>query len=85
MFNEEIKKALEQAIGMAWDEFKAEHPAQAGAFEMQFGDPVAIVVTELKKDATYDELLAKTEQETNIANIVKALAPIITNIVGMIL
>jgi hypothetical protein len=77
----EVKANFEAAIGIVWDDFKAEHPSQAETIELQFGNPIQLVCTKLEQGPEYDALVKQTAEETSIANIVKIVAPIAMNVI----
>lgn len=72
---QDARERLDDAVGMTWRNFAARHPSQATAIEAQVGNPVENAIKTLANDEAYAELMATTEAETNIGNIVHAIAP----------
>ena len=75
---------IQQAIGMAWDQFKASHPQQAMDVESEFGNGELIVglQQELAKDQAYQDLLKETNLEVTGAALAQAILPILENVVA---
>lgn len=80
-----VRAQLEEALGMMWTDYKSRHPHLASAVEIELGDPITVVVNKLDEGPEYQELLTQTEAESQIANVVKALAPIAEKILGIAL
>lgn len=79
----EQKQQVETAIGADWDDFKTYHPHQAQDIEERIGQPyITLVTTAL---AANPALEAATESETDFANIVKAVVPVVRDTVMAIL
>ena len=77
------KTLIEEAIQMSVDRFADEHPAAYAAIADRLGDPLDIIIQGLKRDNTYNNLVAQTDKEVDIANIIKVLIPAILNIAKM--
>jgi len=73
------QQRMEALAGLAWAEIKTRHPAQANAFEATC-TPIEAIIECLPNDERYDELVAQTEAETDIGNVVKVVLPVITDI-----
>lgn len=76
-----IEERLVHATGLIWSTYKGRHPNLAAAIEAELGTPIDRVIETLDKGPEYQELLAQTEAETNIANLVKILAPIVMDVI----
>ena len=44
MAEQTLKQKLAEAAGIAWEQWKARHPAQGRSIERQYGDPVQILI-----------------------------------------
>lgn len=78
-----VRVKVEEAVGLAWDEYKGRHPQQAEAIESQFGEPLVFILKKLENDADYQALLTKTEAEVQIANLVEVVAPLVLSVLGL--
>lgn len=74
-----IKAIIEGAVGVAWLNFARRHPSQAEGILRNLGGKPIIpeVIAVLEKNEIYHDLEAATAAETDVANIVKGLAPIV--------
>ncbi len=69
---------IREAVGVAWETFKLDHPNQAADLEATFGDDwKAPLCDELAKDEAYLTLLAETNDETSIATLAAKILPLI--------
>ena len=75
-----IDEQIEEAIGIGVQQFADQHPATYKVLVERLGDPLIIVIEHLKRDEAYQALLAQTDQEVDIANIIKVLVPVILSI-----
>lgn len=71
---------IEEAIGVAVQHFADQHPATYKVLVARIGDPLEIIVQVLKQDGAYQALVAQTDKEVDIANILKVLIPVILKI-----
>jgi hypothetical protein len=77
---------FEQAVGQAWEQIKLEHPEQAQSIEDNFGDGdiVLAINQQLANDAAYAALVAETNVEVSIANMIPLVMPFVINVVGIL-
>jgi len=77
-----IKGVIAAAVGMSWAAFKLRNPAQALTLGAIINTPIVPeLIASLEKDEeTYEELVAITERETDLATIVSAIAPVVERI-----
>lgn len=68
------------AVGIAWGDFAARHPNQAAAVAA-LDDFPTLLCAEIERDAAYAALVEQTDAETNVANLVAAVGPLILNAV----
>lgn len=73
--------ALSGAVGQAWAAYKCRHPQLAAIIEQETADPTVPIMQGLSADAEFQALMAKTDSETNVANIVKVVLPVVMQIV----
>lgn len=85
--NPDVQEIIEAAVGLTWADFKARHPNQAASVQDSVGDepivPGLIKVIEAGED--YEDLVAKTAAETNVARIAETVSPIVMNAIIAIL
>ena len=72
---DEQKAALAAAVDADWADFRTYHPSQAADIEERIGQPYTTLV--LDALAENPALEAATADETNWANVVKTIAPIV--------
>lgn len=77
---EEMDTAIEEAVQMGILRFANEHPATYKVLMDRLGDPLEFIIAGLKRDEAYRALLAQTDKEVDIANILKVLVPVILKI-----
>ena len=81
-----LDERMREAVGACVTEFRDDHPNLAQALEHNIGCPIVdAVARELPTDSEYQNLVEQTKDETNVANIVSQLAPIVFNIIGKLL
>lgn len=81
MTDAEKQQAVEAALTVSWDNYKVEHPGLATAIEQNLDEPViTISLKALADDAAFQALLAQTENETDIAGIIKVIVPMAMSI-----
>ena len=85
--SENIKEIIEAAVGLTWAHFKARHPSQAAAIERTAGGkPIVPEVIELLESGDdYDDLVARTAAEADVARVAETIAPIVMNALMAIL
>jgi hypothetical protein len=67
------------AVGQAWDKIALEHPEQAQSIEQNFGDGDIVLAIQqtLAKDAAYAALVAQTNAEVDVANLIPLVLPFV--------
>jgi len=83
----EIVLAIESATGLVWADFKNRHPNQARGMEALLGDApiVPAIIAVLQKGEQYQQLVAETQAETDVAGVIKGMAPIIMEGIRMLI
>jgi len=71
---------IEEAIGIGVQQFAREHSATYKVLVERLGDPQDFIIHCLERDEAYQALLEQTDKEVDIANIIKALVPVILKI-----
>lgn len=71
---------IEEAVQTTIEQFAREHQATYLALTERLGDPLTFIIESLKRDGTYQALVAQTDKEVDIANILKVLVPVILKI-----
>lgn len=78
MTQEQIQMVTD-AVGIGWNEYKRRHPGTARVIERNLGNPVVPVMAALQRDEQFAALMAKTDAETDVVEIVKVLVPAVLN------
>ena len=76
----EIDIAIAEAVGIGVQQFADQHPATYRVLVDRLGDPLDFIIHSLERDEAYQALLAQTDKEVDIANILKVLVPVILKI-----
>lgn len=71
---------IEEAVGIGVQQFADQHPATYKVLVDRLGDPLDFIIHALERDEAYQALLAQTDKEVDIANIIKVLVPVILKI-----
>ena len=79
-----LQEKIAAAIGSSWENFKARHPSQAEAIE-HLGDPVELICDQLAEDQPYLDLVAQTEAETSIKQIMDNIKPFFNAAMGVVM
>ncbi len=73
---------VQEALPIAWEEYKREHPRFAAELEDQFvGDFLPALLEAVEEGQMYKELVAQTNEECSIAGLVKEIVPLIIDVV----
>ena len=75
-----IEEIIEESVETTMDKLVAEHPGAYKAVRSRMGDPLTFVMDYLERDEAYQELLARTDKEVDIANILKVIVPMILKV-----
>jgi len=75
----DIVELIENATRLTWADFKLRHPSQARTIEAHQAGKAIVpeIIAVLQTGEQYQELLDSTATETDVAGIIKAMAPII--------
>ncbi len=76
-----VTEIIEEETGVAYADYVKRHSSTSVALNKRLGKPVEFLVNSLKQDEAFHALVAQTEKEVDIANIIKAIVPIILGIV----
>lgn len=76
----EIDTTIEEAVGIGVQQFAREHAATYKVLVDRLGDPLDFIIHALERDVAYQALLAQTDKEVDIANVLKVLVPVILQI-----
>jgi len=73
----------EQKIAMLGEleAYGERHPSLMRAIEARLEDPIEFIMTKLEEDATFQDLLARTDEEVDIATVIKTIVPIVMDTV----
>jgi len=75
-----VEEQVQDAVQISIAQFAHEHPATYTVLTERLGDPVTFVIDGLKRDEAYQALVAQTNEEVDIANIIKVLIPVVLRI-----
>jgi len=75
-----VEEQVQDAVQISIAQFAHGHPATYTVLTERLGDPVTFVIDGLKRDEAYQALVAQTNEEVDIANIIKVLIPVVLRI-----
>ena len=82
-----IKAIIEAATGLTWAHFAARHPSQAEGIERRLGGKPIVpeIIAVLEANEAYDDLVASTALESDVAAVIAGLAPVIMDAIRTVL
>lgn len=75
-----IEEVIKEIVGTTMDKFMAEHSGAYKAIRSRLGNPLTFVMDHLERDEAFQELLARTDKEVDIANILRVIVPMILKV-----